>query len=253
MRKELFYQPGLLLERVAQFIADRRRFNKLKNTVAEGLNESQIDSLELIELVLKNNDIQCIYDLGANVGTWSRLAHALIPHAQIHAFEPIPEYQNQYQRNCNQITTAQLHKVGVGNTNGEQTFNLAGHSSSFFNVTKELTAMFPNEKKVGEIQVNMVRLDDYVQRNAIPLPDLMKLDVEGFELEVLKHAITCMKHCRFIILEVSFIERHLGQPLFHDVIGFMASKGYEVFAFPYKMPLSKKLSSTDILFRNTQK
>jgi hypothetical protein len=98
--------------------------------------------------------------------------------------------------------------------------------------------------------VDMVRLDDYVRTNSLPFPDLMKLDVEGYELEVLSNATECMKHCQFIILEVSFIERHIGQPLFHEILPFMASQGFELYSFPEKMHLAQRIYVTDVLFRN---
>ena len=87
-------------------------------------------------------------------------------------------------------------------------------------------------------------------KNAIPFPDLMKLDVEGYELEVLKNAAECMRHCKYIILEVSFIERHIGQPLFHEVVSFMGQQQYYLHSFPYKMPLAQPVFMADVLFRN---
>jgi len=51
-------------------------------------------------------------------------------------------------------------------------------------------------------------------------------------------------------LEVSFIERHIGQPLFSEVAGFMGDQNYEVCAFPYKMPLGQEIFMADVLFKN---
>lgn len=252
MRKELFYKPGLLIERIAEVIADRRRQKRLSGTQAFHLKESQLSSLEFLELAAQHGKINTIYDLGANVGTWSLLAHSIFPLTKIHAFEPIPQYQEKYLQNCADPNQFTLHKVGVGNSNKREKFNFAGHSSSFFEVSNALVEMFPNEKKSAEITVEMVRLDDYVSNQNLPLPELMKLDVEGFELEVLKHAVNCLQHSQFVILEVSFLERHIGQPLFHEVVQFMAEHRFYVHAFPYKMPLCQSLSSVDILFKKQE-
>src|SRR5205823_2745105 len=121
---------------------------------------------------------------------------------------------------------------------------------SFLEVTETLTKMFPSEKKTNEFIVDMVRLDDYVTSKKLPYPDLMKLDVEGFELEVLKNAKKCLNHCKYIILEVSFIERHKGQPLFHDVVSFMAQHDFEIYSFPERMHLAQKIYVADVLFKN---
>lgn len=251
MRLELLYNPRLILERIAEASQDRRRKAKLKRTVASHLSDQHMTSLEFIELAQREKPLQVIYDLGANAGTWTLLARSIVPNASIHAFEPIPNYQEEYLNSTRGLKDVTLHKVGAGAENKQEIFNCAGHSSSFLNVSDNLLRLFPSEKKTGEIKVNMVRLDDYCSSNKIPLPDLMKLDVEGYEVEVLKGAVNCMKHCRYIILEVSFIERHIGQALFHDVVAFMGAHRFEVCAFPYKMPLMQRVFMADILFKNT--
>ena len=250
MRKELLYKPGLLVERLALLFEDKRRLSRLKNTVASGLSTTHITALEFLEIARDSGTVRTIFDLGANVGTWSQLARAVVPDAAIHAFEPIPQYQQEFLKNNAEIKNLKLHKVGAGGENKKEKFNFAGHSSSFLEVTENITNMFPGEKKAGEFVVDMIRLDDYVRAQGIPKPDLMKLDVEGYELEVLGGAVDCMKTCRYIILEVSFIERHRGQPLFHDVVAFMAKNNFEVFAFPHKMALGQRIIMTDVLFKN---
>lgn len=250
MRKELFYNPRLLIERIAEESFDKRRMAKLNGTVASDLTLTHITSMEFIEMAQKNRPIKTIFDLGANVGTWTKLAKAIIPDAAVHAFEPIPLYQDEYLKSTKALSNIKLHKVGVGSENKTEKFNFSGHSSSFLEVSENLLKMFPNEKKVGEINVEMVRLDDYVAKQNIPLPDMMKLDVEGYELEVLKGALKCMANCRYIILEVSFIERHIGQPLFHEVVYFMGQNDYHVHSFPYRMHLAMPIFQADVLFKN---
>lgn len=253
MRKELLYNPRLVLERLAELSIDKRRNDKLKNTPASTLSPDQISSIEFLELAKENGSIKTMFDLGANAGTWSLLADTLIPNTVIHAFEPIPKYQENFLHTTKNLSNTTLHKVGVGAENKKAKFNFAGHSSSFLEVSQNLLKMFPNEKKVGEIEVDMVRLDDYVIKNKIAFPDLMKLDVEGYELEVLKNATECMRHCQYIILEVSFIERHIGQPLFHEVVAFMGQQQFHLHAFPYKMPLAQPIFMADVLFKNVSK
>ena len=96
MRLELIYNPRLLCERLAEISLARRRLAKLRGTVAAGLTTGHIDSLELLEL-LRPNPPQVIYDVGANVGTWTLLAKALYPAAQIHAFEPLSMHTEKFR------------------------------------------------------------------------------------------------------------------------------------------------------------
>ncbi len=251
MRKELFYNPALLTERIGEELAKRRRLRQLRNTPAAGLNRDQLSTLEFIQLAAASGKITTAYDLGANMGSWTLLAKTFLPGLAVHAFEPVPAYQQEFLSSVKGLTNVTLHKAGAGSENKQAVLNLSGHSSGFLEVSDNLLKTYPSERKTGEIAVNMIRLDDYVREKGLPLPDLMKLDVEGYEVEVLSAATECMKHCRYIILEVSFIERHIGQSLFHDVVRFMANHNFVAHAFPHGMHLAQPIQSADVLFRNT--
>lgn len=248
MRTELFYNPFLIIERIGEELARRRRFAKLKRTPARSLNESQIDSLEFLELSKKQYQIKTIYDIGANRGSWTQLAKSIIPHAVIHAFEPIPEFQETFLQNTKELQNVFLHKTALGSETKDAVMNIAGDASSFFKMGKVLE-QFPHINYKGESEgVKMTALDEYIKHENLPYPDLMKLDVEGYELEVLKSGYECMSRCKYLVLEVSFIERHVGQPLFPEVTYFLSQYNYKIEAFCVNMPLGKEVIVTDVLF-----
>src|SRR5215472_16265103 len=92
MNPALLYNPRLLCERLAVASIRRRRMARLKRTPAGRLRLGHIDSLELLEMATAHIDIQVIYDIGANIGTWTLLAKAIIGGACVHAFEPLPAH-----------------------------------------------------------------------------------------------------------------------------------------------------------------
>src|SRR6266480_1184379 len=102
MRLELLYRPRLLIERLASLSIHRRRLARLDGTIAEGLQLGHIDSLELLDLV-RPLEPRVIYDVGANVGTWAKLARAALPDSAIHAFEPLPEHVDRLSRELGQL------------------------------------------------------------------------------------------------------------------------------------------------------
>lgn len=251
MRKELFYNPRLLIERLALESLKRRRLKKLKNTYAGHLEDMHIATLEFIELALKNYPIKVVYDIGGNTGLWTQLLKSLASADTIvHAFEPIPKFQNQFIYSTKNIPNVFLHKVGLGNERKDTLINLAGDASSFYELGPLLTSFFPTVYKTGEEKVKMERLDDYVAENKLPFPDVMKLDIEGYEIEALKGGAKCMAHCKYLILEVSFVERHIGQPLFPELVYFLAQNGFHLLALPEFVHTGQKIYWTDILFEN---
>jgi len=73
----------------------------------------------------------------------------------------------------------------------------------------------------------MRTLDSMVEQYNIPLPDLIKMDVQGAELDILKGAEKTLKSCNHIILEVQKVEYNKGAPQQKEVLDYMKSIGFE--------------------------
>src|SRR5690349_2365628 len=113
MRAELFYNPLAMLQRIGEWAETSRRLLRLKGTVAARLHNGHIDSFELLEL-LRPFEPKVIFDIGANIGTWTLLAKALYPNAEIHAFEPLEQHTAKFQTVTSEISSITLHKVALG-------------------------------------------------------------------------------------------------------------------------------------------
>jgi FkbM family methyltransferase len=247
MRLELLYKPGLLCERLAIESIRRRRLSALKGTPAASLAPGHIDTLELVEIARKAG-ISVIYDIGANVGTWSLLAKALIPGACIHAFEPLAKHQAAFLRNFTGSNVT-LHPIAVGSGYSTETFHVTDSSdASSLLPPNETSRSHFGVQEVERLPVQVFRLDDYRWEKQLAWPDLIKLDIQGFELEALKGSPECLKTAKAIIAEVSFIEYYEGQCLFHDLVAHLAK--YELFlrAFGVNTPTGKSVGQTDVLF-----
>lgn len=248
MRLELLYNPRLLIERLAIASQRQRRLGKLRETVAAGLQLGHIDSLELLELA-KPDQPQIIYDIGANVGTWTLLAKACFPQATIHAFEPLVMHHELFELAMHNITNITLHKIALGSSPGKLNMQVASFSdaSSLLEIAEATQQMFGITKDREE-KVTVVTLDDYVSTNGLPLPDLIKLDIQGYELKALRGAYKCLNHAKFLISELSFMELYKGQPLFYEMVDFLQKNNFHVYALGTNTLLGKKLSQIDALF-----
>jgi len=96
VRRELFYNPLVLFQRIGEWAETRHRLFRLRGTVASPLHDGHIDTLELLDLV-EPLDPRVIFDIGANIGTWTLLAKALYPKSEIHAFEPLKQHAGKFR------------------------------------------------------------------------------------------------------------------------------------------------------------
>jgi len=248
MRAELLYNPRLLCERFAQFSFERRRLERLRGTPAETLLVGHLDSLELLEL-LRDTPPRVIYDIGANVGTWTVLAKSIFPHSQIFSFEPLHQLGEEFCKRTQGLEGVHRLPVALGSTARSASMKLAD-----FIDASSLLDMTPAQKyhyqvsPAGETLVDVKRLDDYRAERSLPCPDLIKLDIQGYELEALRAADECLQNCNAVLTEVSFLEFYANQCLFHDVVQFLAEKGFRLTALGSKTNLGNRLLQADALF-----
>jgi len=95
-----------------------------------------------------------------------------------------------------------------------------------------------------------LRFTGSTKNETFPHPFLLKLDVQGAELDVLLGAEEILQGAEYILLEVSFFPFFTGGPLFQDILSFMRSRGlvvYDIFDLQYR-PLDNALSQADIVF-----
>jgi len=143
-----------------------------------------------------------VLDVGANVGTHS-LAFAR-HFRQVHAFEPNPNLWEHFERNIalNNLRNLQLHKVGLGDGNAELPFYLTDRKNYGLGTFSRIEQYDLPLKEVGRLTV--VSGDGYIKSAHIGPIDAIKIDVQGFELEVVRGLADVLEKDRpFVWLEVS--------------------------------------------------
>lgn len=171
-----------------------------------------------------------IIDIGANVGDWSRRASKIFA-CPIHMIEAQTSLEPQLKS-----TGIPYSLVLLGpEYRPSVPFHLSGTGSS---VMQEVTGL-----STGQISLSMQRLDDL--ELGLPAPLLMKLDVQGYELEVLSGASETLKRTQVILSEVSLLEYNEGQPLMHEVIAWLA----ELEFLPFDICGGLRRSSDAALFQ----
>jgi FkbM family methyltransferase len=107
-----------------------------------------------------------------------------------------------------------------------------------------------DDDEPGRRLVPMVRLDDVARERRLPGPFVVKVDVEGGELEVLAGALDVLRETELVLLEVSLFELVAGAPQFHDVVSWMLGHGFVVADFynGHNRPLDGALAQLDVAF-----
>jgi FkbM family methyltransferase len=248
MRLSLLYNPFDLIERLAVASHRRRRRLRLRGTPAAGLSLGHLGSLELLE-VLESSPPRVIHDIGANVGTWTCLAKSLFPNAAVDAFEPLDVHFARFRQWTSAWPDVRLHRLALGSHQGTATLEVMDFSdaSSLLPLGKEgrqSMGLSPVDKR----EVPVSTLDALVSSGAARAPDLIKLDVQGYELEVLKGAEESLKGARAVLSEVSFRSFYEGQALFGDILVHLQERGFRLHAFGSDLTPGEPLAQADALF-----
>lgn len=164
-----------------------------------------------------------IVDIGANIGIWTQEVAEIFPDAKIHMIEAQPWLASKLQEVVARMggqSTFAIHLVGAEPKVAVPFFVIGTGSSVFEEVTdlrKTITAL------------PMTRIDDLSQVRSLPRPLFLKLDVQGYELEVLKGAAETLASAEVVLMEVALLPYNVGAPLMTEVIAFMKERGFVPF------------------------
>lgn len=200
--------------------------------------------------VLSKIDCDCILDVGGNRGQFSLICRLLKPAIPIIAFEPIPTEAEVFHQVTSGFKNILLHQVALGEKAGEAEIHLSrsADSSSLLPIGEKQKNLFRNTDEVGTLKVPVKRLDDFKPEWEKYSRILLKIDVQGFELSVLKGALETLKNCAFVYVECSETELYVGQALYRDVADFLNQQEFKLQSRDNETVVDGKLIQADYLF-----
>lgn len=195
-----------------------------------------------------------VVDVGAHIGTWTKGAISIWPHAEYHLIEPQPECGLHLDRLKKTHANITVHSLAV-TAPGINDVRLVGRSDKLF------TGVFVAgagglSKASGAVsapdtfECKATSLDELfltVKKNFCNV--LLKMDVECHEPEVLKGAVEILKNTEIVISEVEFLGVH-GFSTSEQVRGFLSDRGFEVYDFASLIGRvrDQRLRMADVLF-----
>jgi FkbM family methyltransferase len=163
-----------------------------------------------------------VVDVGANRGDWTRLALHNLPDARYKLFETNPRLHGLLADLASEYDAVTVHPVGVGSVDGELPFTLHERDDSG---TFSMTLDQATREGFGQVAIPIRRLDDVLRGAAAPPVDLLKVDAEGFDLEVLAGAPETLEAAEIVLVECAVMSKRFSNDV-RSVVNYMHSNGF---------------------------
>jgi FkbM family methyltransferase len=165
-----------------------------------------------------------IVDIGANRGTWTRNALQYFPDAYYSLFEP-QAYLAASFNDLLKNPQVKFHAKGVGATSGMMDLTTSDRDDSF---SFSFTAEQAQARGRTQVKAPVVALDEFLPTLDLPSPDLVKIDAEGWDLEVLKGAEQTICNAQVVLMEAAVLSKAFTNSVAKTTEA-MAEKGFCVF------------------------
>jgi FkbM family methyltransferase len=164
---------------------------------------------------LKDKDNPVVLDVGANDGGYSRDIVAINPSATVFAFEPHPLTFERLVSNIEAHKNIRPFNYAVGDRPGGQILydrrseSGTAHASIFREVIEDI-----HMAQSSKFEVNVITLDEFIEEQRLARVDLLKIDTEGYELNVLKGGVKAIRSGIFKAIQFEFNEMNVVSRVF---------------------------------------
>ena len=256
-RKSLIV-PGRVLVRKSRSLLDRPlswfEVRESETPFRAPLTYSERVVFRELSHLLEGADL-VVHDIGAASGVYTSMFAKVASVGAVYAFEPVPSAYDALVRRVGRFQHVQCVNVAIGDGDGRHTLYEYSFSdaSSLLRMEKRQVQLLPSSTNVVERQIDVRRLDDLIESGTARPPDLIKVDVQGYEGHVLKGAQSALEHARYCVIEMSFVPMYEGSWLFRDAYTYLVERGYEMIgvAGPVVNPLGRALQ-IDGVFRRSE-
>lgn len=201
----------------------------------------------VIDRVVRPGDVAL--DIGSNLGLVSlRLAARVGAQGHVHAFDPQPRMQDYFRRTLalNPAAPITLHPIGLGTETATLELAVPGHNAGSASLTRQMAA----RPGVELVKVPVRALDDYAAEIGLTRVDFIKMDVEGFEAQVIAGGRDLLGRTR---PRVIVFEENSPDPVtgLSPALQALLDLDYDLFALPKRLfrvavaPLSAGLPAHD--------
>jgi len=201
------------------------------------LNRRKIRNI--LALLQKNGfAISTVYDIGANKGRWSRDMKRILPGSNFFLFEA-----NESHRKKLSSRGFTFFICVLGSKEETRRFYSIGGTGDSLYLEKT-----KHYEELNSREVTTQTLKGLVQENKLPIPNFIKLDVQGAELDILTGSDGLLEQCHIIYMECPVLEYNAGAPTFDAYMKFMLERDYVPIQVLEQHLINGALTQFDILF-----
>ena len=193
-----------------------------------------------------------IVDAGCHTGSVTAKFLRIFDNPTIHAIEPNPDFASQLRERFGSYENVIVHEKALGSQNRKGNINILNYplASSILTSTETSKKYHGEKMEISDVlEIEIVRLESIIDHEI----DILKMDLQGYELEALKGSENVLHEIKLILLEVEFIPLYENQPLFGDLDVFLRGKGFNFHNF-YDLWTHRdgQLTSGDAIYLNSK-
>jgi FkbM family methyltransferase len=184
-----------------------------------------------------------VIDVGAYVGEWTQTCKTIFPAARVLMVEPLLHLIPRLEATVNALNGVEFRSALLGaQQRADVPFYEAETASSVLNEA--------SSRAVPTRRLSMTTLDDLTAGTSFERPDFIKLDVQGYELEVLGGAERSVQSAEAVLTEVNLLGIYEKAPLFHETVEYMGRRDFQVYDLCsfFRRPLDGALWQVDVIF-----
>ncbi|MBT5717064.1 MAG: FkbM family methyltransferase [Opitutae bacterium] len=173
-------------------------------------------------------DLGIVFDVGAHLGQTTLHFRKVFSSADVHSFEPISQNFDQLKINIRGRNRVYTNQFALGSSKGIEMIKI-GDSDQTHSMYRNLQESVESKDETQKIRVETI--DSYLSEHGIIGIDLLKIDVEGHELEVLKGADKTLKKHRIkvILAECDFSPQDKQHTYFNELWDFLRERNFSFF------------------------
>jgi len=228
-----------------------------RNLQRFGWKICRVTSGEIADLVntLNSRGVVKVLDVGANLGQYANSLFSAGFNGEVVSFEPLSDIHAKLVRDAAGNPRWRVHeRCAVGGESGRVTVNRAANavSSSVLTMEEAHVSAAPNSRFVASEEVKVIALDDLDE--ADPELTFLKIDTQGFEIEVLKGAAELLPNVMGAQLEISLAPLYKNQADYAEVFNLMHTAGLRLWSVEpgFRHPKTRQLLQVDAIFLRPQ-